>query len=124
MPFDSVKVGKNLRKTRKEKNLTQAQLSQIINKEQTYVSKIELGTVAAIETYADIADALNVSLSQLFEGNSEEDSNLRPINQSHTLHIPLISPDFKVCAGDGNCYEDMPLEFEGTHELNSPRSNM
>jgi len=39
--FESIKIGILLRKAREEKNLTQEQLAEIIDKKRTYISRVE-----------------------------------------------------------------------------------
>jgi DNA-binding XRE family transcriptional regulator len=52
--FESFKIGLLLRKAREEKNLTQEQLGQIIDKKRTYISRVE-------------NDGSNITLKTLFE---------------------------------------------------------
>ena len=39
--FESFKVGLQLKKVREEKNLTQSELAEIVNKKREYISRIE-----------------------------------------------------------------------------------
>lgn len=52
--FESFKIGLLLRKTREEKKLTQEQLGQIVDKNRTYISRVE-------------NDGSNMTLKTLFE---------------------------------------------------------
>lgn len=52
--FESFKIGLMLRKAREEKNLTQEQLGQIVDKKRTYISRVE-------------NDGSNITLKTLFE---------------------------------------------------------
>jgi DNA-binding XRE family transcriptional regulator len=52
--FESFKIGLILRKAREEKNLTQEQLGQIVDKKRTYISRVE-------------NDGSNITLKTLFE---------------------------------------------------------
>ncbi|MCP9765895.1 helix-turn-helix domain-containing protein [Lacihabitans soyangensis] len=52
--FESFKIGLLLRKAREEKNLTQEQLGQIVDKKRTYISRVE-------------NDGSNMTLKTLFE---------------------------------------------------------
>lgn len=52
--FESFKIGLLLRKAREEKNLTQEQLGQIVDKKRTYISRVE-------------NDGSNITLKTLFE---------------------------------------------------------
>ncbi len=59
-------IGKRIRNFRKTRRLTLAQLSQIIRKSQSTISKYETGEIAVdIETLYDIADALHIHVEQL-----------------------------------------------------------
>jgi DNA-binding XRE family transcriptional regulator len=52
--FESFKIGLLLRKAREDKNLTQEQLGQIVDKKRTYISRVE-------------NDGSNMTLKTLFE---------------------------------------------------------
>ena len=52
--FESFKIGLLLRKAREEKNLTQEQLAELINKKRTYISRVE-------------NDGSNLTLKTLYE---------------------------------------------------------
>lgn len=61
-------VGEQIIIFRKEKNLTQTELAEMVGKDRQYLYKIEKGRVTPnIATLAIIAKALNISLSKLFE---------------------------------------------------------
>jgi transcriptional regulator with XRE-family HTH domain len=63
-----IKVGEQIVYYRKLKGLTQTELAKIVNKDRQYIYKIEKGVVTSnIATFAIIATALEISLSQLFE---------------------------------------------------------
>ena len=55
--FESVKIGVLLRKAREEKNLTQEQLAEIIDKKRTYISRVENnGSNLTLKTLYDIVE--------------------------------------------------------------------
>ena len=55
--FESFKIGLLLRKARKEKNLTQEQLGEIVDKKRTYISRIENnGSNLTLKTLFDIVE--------------------------------------------------------------------
>ncbi|MBQ8641341.1 MAG: helix-turn-helix transcriptional regulator [Clostridia bacterium] len=55
-------IGRNIRKYRKEKKLSQEQLAEIIHVSQNYVGNMERGEkIPSLETLVAIADALGVS---------------------------------------------------------------
>jgi ribosome-binding protein aMBF1 (putative translation factor) len=54
---ESLKIGILLRKAREEKNLTQEQLGEIINKKRTYISRVENnGSNLTLKTLYDIVE--------------------------------------------------------------------
>jgi transcriptional regulator with XRE-family HTH domain len=73
-------IGKQIRMLRKEKGLSQEQLSELIGLHPTSLSGIERGTVSSkIGNYASLAQALGVTLSELVDtttdfGNSDRES--------------------------------------------------
>lgn len=55
--FESIKIGVLLRKAREEKNLTQKQLAEIIDKKRTYISRVENnGSNLTLKTLYDIVE--------------------------------------------------------------------
>ena len=55
--FESFKVGIQLRKVREEKNLTQSELAEIVNKKREYISRIENnGSNLTLKTLFDIVE--------------------------------------------------------------------
>ena len=55
--FESVKIGLLLRKAREEKNLTQAQLADLVDKKRTYISRVENnGSNLTLKTLYDIVE--------------------------------------------------------------------
>lgn len=60
------RFGSNIRRLRKEKGLTQAELAKRIGKDSSYISKLENDeTKGNLDTLSDIAQALGVSLHDL-----------------------------------------------------------
>jgi len=51
---EGIKIGIMLRKAREEKNLTQSQLAELVNKKRTYISRVE-------------NDGANITLKTLYE---------------------------------------------------------
>jgi len=59
--------GGNVRRVRKSQNLSQEELGLKINADQAYISRIEASVLnPTIESIAEIAAALNVSIEELF----------------------------------------------------------
>ena len=55
--FESFKVGLQLKKVREEKNLTQSELAEIVNKKREYISRIENnGRNLTLKTLFDIVE--------------------------------------------------------------------
>lgn len=55
--FESIKIGVLLRKARKEKNLTQEQLAELVDKKRTYISRVENnGSNLTLKTLHDIVE--------------------------------------------------------------------
>ena len=55
--FESFKVGLQLKKVREEKNLTQSELAEIVNKKREYISRIENnGSNLTLKTLVDIVE--------------------------------------------------------------------
>ncbi len=60
------KLGLNIKRLRKEKNLTQQELAEKIGKGLNFTGKIEVAfSKPHIDTIIDIADALGVTVSEL-----------------------------------------------------------
>ena len=55
--FESFKIGLLLRKAREEKNLTQEQLGELVDKKRTYISRVEnTGSNLTLKTLYDIVE--------------------------------------------------------------------
>lgn len=55
--IESIKIGILLRKAREEKNLTQEQLAELVNKKRTYISRVENnGSNLTLKTLYDIVE--------------------------------------------------------------------
>ncbi len=55
--LESIKIGILLRKAREEKNLTQAQLAELVDKKRTYISRVENnGSNITLKTLYDIVE--------------------------------------------------------------------
>lgn len=72
-PIDYVSIGKKIRKCRKEKHLTQAELAELINRSLSFVGHIERGTrIISLETFLNIVQALDCSADHLLGTSKEE----------------------------------------------------
>ena len=66
--FDKISVGKNIKRFRRQKHMTQKQLAEAIGVEnEQHISNIETGKKAAsLYNYINIANALNVGMNEIF----------------------------------------------------------
>lgn len=60
-------LGKRIKELRQEKNLTQEELANLMNVDYKSISRIELGYSFPSRTLPNIANALNVSMPDLFD---------------------------------------------------------
>ena len=60
-------LGKRIKKLRTAKKLTQEDLADILGTDQKHISNIECGVTFPSQLLKEIANALNVSLPELFE---------------------------------------------------------
>lgn len=64
-------IGERIRRARKKKNLSQAQLAEILDLSTSHVSDIELGkTNCSLSIFANIVDALDVSSDWLIDADT------------------------------------------------------
>lgn len=69
--IDYNEMGKRIKQKRKELNLTQEKLSEILEISPTYISEIERGTgISSLATITKIANVLNLDLDYLILGIS------------------------------------------------------
>lgn len=69
MELNSKAIGKRIQTVRKQRKLSQAVLSEAIDKSTSYVSYIETGRKGmSLETFVRIADVLEVSADSLLSG--------------------------------------------------------
>lgn len=69
-------IGKRVKIKRKEANLTQEKLSEIIDVSPSYISEIERGSsICSLVTLTNIADTLNASLDYLVLGITENNAD-------------------------------------------------
>lgn len=62
-----LKIGKNIKRYRQLKGLTQEELAEKLSCHQTYIGKIELGMInASINKLYDITKILDIKLTDLF----------------------------------------------------------
>lgn len=89
-------LGRRIREFRKERGLTQEQLSEKIGKTDEVISNIETGaTSTRLTTLFDIADALKVSLLDLFDWVSPRKLTAEEVRQEE-----LVSRVRKILRGE------------------------
>ncbi|MCL2611256.1 MAG: helix-turn-helix domain-containing protein [Defluviitaleaceae bacterium] len=77
------RIGKNLRRIRKERNLTLEDLSKCLGISVVNTGKHETGTRnIAVEHIYKLADFMNVSVESLFYSNEDEDGELKAIKNN------------------------------------------
>lgn len=130
--------GERLREIREKQGITSNELCSLLNVASGTVSRWEAGKrEPGIETINALASALNTSVAYLM-GETDDptppqasragtpgadlQSNARLIPLEDMIMVPMVSPEIKVCAGDGNSYGvDVPeLEFIGTWPVFDP----
>ena len=71
-----IEIGKRIKLKRKEMNLTQEKLSEIIDVSPSYISEIERGaSICSLATITNICTVLQTSLDYLVFGITENNSN-------------------------------------------------
>ncbi|MBD8922906.1 XRE family transcriptional regulator [bacterium] len=71
-----IEIGKRIKIKRKELNLTQEKLSEIIDVSPSYISEIERGSsICSLATITNIAHTLNTSLDYLVLGITANNAN-------------------------------------------------
>ena len=69
MNFNYKRIGEQVKKIRRQNNMTQANLAELTDMSDTYISRIETGAKrASLESLAKIAYILNTSLDGLVFG--------------------------------------------------------
>ena len=66
-------VGKNLKKHRKERNLTQERLASRAGYHRTYISALERGRVnPTLRTLTNLSDELGIQIQELFDDTKQK----------------------------------------------------
>jgi Predicted transcriptional regulators len=77
-------LGNKLKKLRKEKNLTQAELSKMLGLSENYIAKVESGVRPSMETFRKLAGFFQVPVEYLVS-ESEENTAAVPIRNKEVL---------------------------------------
>lgn len=85
--INTVKIGSHIVKLRKEKNLTQEDLSRIIHVSPTHISTVENGGSYSLNTLITICDGLNTRLDYVLYGN------IRDNNKDNLIYLLNLCTD-------------------------------
>ena len=96
MIVDNLGFGKKVRALRSQKNLTLQEMAKVTKRSVSLLSQIETGKVSpSFSTMRSIADALDISLSQLIvdeEENEARDSSLMEVQERKVLTTSNVIP--------------------------------
>ncbi len=80
-----LQFGKRIKELRERKKLSQEQLAEMVNMESRHISRIETGnSFTTIENINNIANALNVTISEIFNFNHKQE---RKILENELINI-------------------------------------
>lgn len=86
MEFNHYALGQRVRKFRRKLGLSQNEFSELIGRSTTFLSYIENGTKKmSIETFAEVAHALNMSMDELMSGCISGESKITSYDFSKIL---------------------------------------
>lgn len=91
--IDTRKIGRRLAQCRKEKNLTQEALSEIINISANHISTIENGGSYSLNALITMCDGLDVALDHVIYGNlrnSKVDNFIDLLNLCNDYEISVL----------------------------------
>lgn len=81
-----IKLGRNIQKYRQEKNLTQAQLAEIISVSNVFISHIETAsTKPSLETLVNIANTLGTTVDELLKDSLVQTDKIKLANINNIL---------------------------------------
>lgn len=88
-------IGRNIKKFRKELNLTQSELAKKSNISRTYLSDVENDRYnPSLDTLKDIASALSLDTEILLTGQKQQNKAVRiPVYESVSAGSPLLAND-------------------------------
>lgn len=91
--IDARKIGSHIVQLRKEKNLTQEALGELINISPTHISTVENGGSYSLQTLINICDGLDARLDYILYGNirnNNKDNLLDLINLCNEKDIDVL----------------------------------
>lgn len=93
----NIKIGSNIKRIRKEKNLTQEQLAELINLSSSFISRLERSNDQniSVKTLIAISSSLQVDINELFLNEEKRQSQKGNSFQSRMLmnEINNLNPD-------------------------------
>lgn len=111
-------IGEKIKSLRKERKLTQVELSKIANISRSYLADIENDRYnPSIETLKSIANGLSVSLSDIVSDETKKDTNLTEKDQkSISIDLKKLMDEFrsgteKTAYYDGNELDSNDLDL-------------
>ncbi len=86
MEFNHYALGQRVRKFRRKMGLSQNEFSELIGRSTTFLSYVENGAKKmSIETFAEVAHALNISMDELISGCVSGESKITSYDFSKIL---------------------------------------
>jgi transcriptional regulator with XRE-family HTH domain len=84
LPMPKNVLGAKLKNLRKEKNLTQSELSKILGLSENYIAKVESGVKPSMETFRKLADFFQAPIEYLVS-ESEDNTAAVPVRNKEVL---------------------------------------
>ena len=90
----------NLKKIRKEKNISQMKIAELCETSTSYIGEIEIGKkFPSIEMIEKLANALNIKACELFMEDTLENNNNFSLNPQETNEMTeMLSPKERIFA--------------------------
>lgn len=89
--MDQIKIGKFIRKKRKEKNITQSELAEKLNITDRAISKWENGIfMPDVGIITDLCKILNITINDLFSGEKVDMKKKEKILENNLLEMAKL----------------------------------
>lgn len=90
--MDQVKIGKLIAKCRKEKNLTQNELAELLQVSNKTISKWECGSsLPDVSRYKELCDILGITLNEFFAGEKIKEKEYKEKAEKNLLDLAKIN---------------------------------
>ena len=97
MRFDAKKFGSRVRDLRKKREITQEELSVMLNVSTNHLAKVETGSrCCSIELLQDLSFCLNVRTGYLLNGDAPHDNHLRERLTFLAQELEKVTADLPV----------------------------